>query len=145
MRAPRRLAAFGLMALPPLVAAFHVTSTLSWPRPLPRYFQGNPISRGDLSAETVERELGPLLSPGSLIFGPSSPSYPSAIERWISFVQPDIQVVVEPALESDVSFVVSGVKNGGRMITHGGHRSSIATITASTFSREVVDMDQPCL
>ncbi|KEY64683.1 hypothetical protein S7711_02883 [Stachybotrys chartarum IBT 7711] len=141
MRAPRQLAAFSLMALPPFVAAFHVTPTPSWPRTLPRYFQGNPVSRSDLSAETIESELGPLLSPGSLIFGPSSPSYPNAVERWISFVQPDIQVVVEPASESDVSYIVKYCNDNSIdfLARSRGHGS---TLSLNAFSGLQIDLRQ---
>ena len=98
------LAAFGLVLLQAHVASFPLAHPDA-----PRYFQPNPLTRRNLTTNTVERELGPLLSKGTLIFGPSSPAYANATSRWITFVQPMIQVVVEPATEADVSKIVSNI------------------------------------
>lgn len=96
------LAAYSLVLLQGLVASYPLAHA-----DVPRYFQPNPITRRNLKDNTVKRELGPLLSSGTLIFGPSSPAFANATSRWITFVQPDIQVVVEVAAESDISKVVS--------------------------------------
>lgn len=47
------------------------------------------------------------MSPGSLIFGPSDPAWDETTKRWNLFAVPDVQVVVQPAQESDVSKIVS--------------------------------------
>ncbi|KAI3327600.1 FAD-binding domain-containing protein [Xylariaceae sp. AK1471] len=73
---------------------------------VPRLFQRNPATRHNLTSADVQQELGPQLSHGSLIFGPSSPLYPDATERWVTFAKPDIEVVVQPALESDIAKIV---------------------------------------
>ena len=98
------LAAYSLVLLQALVASYPLTHA-----DVPRYFQPNLITRRDLTADTVQRELGPILSNGTLIFGPSSPAFANATSRWITFVQPNIQVVVEVAAESDISKVVSNI------------------------------------
>ena len=90
-----------------LLHQFVAGSPVPQPR-TPGYFQSNgPITRRDLTTETVEVELGTFLSPGTLIFGPQSPLYANATERWVTFVRPDIQLVVQPAQESDISKIVS--------------------------------------
>ena len=97
-------AAYSLVLLQALVAAFPLAHT-----DVPRYFQPSPITRRDLTPFTVEKELGHLLSKGTLIFGPSSHAYANATSRWITYVQPVIQVVVEPAEESDIPKIVSNM------------------------------------
>ncbi len=47
----------------------------------PHYFPPNPITRRDLTADTVKKELGPLLSNGTLIIGPSNPAFANATLR----------------------------------------------------------------
>lgn len=98
------LAAYSLVLLQALVNGLPVAHN-----DVPRYFQTNSITRRDLTASTVERELGPLLSTGSLIFGPSNAAFANVTERWATYVQPDIEVVVEVAAESDISTVVSHI------------------------------------
>ncbi|KAH8585688.1 hypothetical protein B0O99DRAFT_603102 [Bisporella sp. PMI_857] len=70
---------------------------------VPHYFQTNPITPRNLTAATLQNELGPLLSIGTLIFGPDSPDWANATDRWNKYTVPDIQVVVVPAEESDIS------------------------------------------
>ncbi|KAI1119047.1 hypothetical protein F5Y14DRAFT_460392 [Nemania sp. NC0429] len=73
---------------------------------VPRYFQSNPISPRQLSITEIQRELGPQLSKGSTIFGPESPKFANATHRYSLLAPPEIQVVVIPARESDVSKIV---------------------------------------
>lgn len=73
---------------------------------VPRYFQHVPFTRRDLSVPDVQRELGQLLSNTSIIFGPSSPDWDEATERWNTNAMPDIEIVVEPGRESDISKIV---------------------------------------
>lgn len=91
--------AFGLTLLPTLVTASPV---------VPHYFQRKLFSRGNISVTAVEAELGPQLSSGSLIFGPGNPQWSNATSRYDTFVRPDVQLVVEPATESDIAKIVSG-------------------------------------
>nr|BDX35617.1 FAD-linked oxidoreductase StrQ [Stachybotrys sp.] len=146
MRVQTRHAVLGAVALPSLVAGFHVSPNPVADSPVPRtawprYFETNVVSRTNLSAATVERELGPLLTNGSLIFGTCSPSYPDAIERWVSFVQPDIQVVVEPASESDVAVIVKycNENNIDFLARSRGHGS---TLSLNAFSGLQIDLRQ---
>lgn len=131
-----------LFILPLATYSFLLLQALVIASPVPRYFQSNPITRRDLTAETVEKELGPLLSSGTLIFGPENPAYVNATSRWITFVQPDIEVVVEPAAESDISKIVSStsrLSGAADLLMPDVRRSSIAMITASNSSRETAD------
>lgn len=131
------LAACSLMLLQALVAGA--------PAHVPRYFQPSPLTRRTLTASTVQSELGPLLSTGTLIFGPSSPAFANATSRWVTYVQPNVQVVVEVAAESDISKIVSRIiqlcdPRRKFSFAKRGRRSSIATITASSSSRGIVGM-----
>ena len=102
MVSSRFLAACSSVLLQTLVAGSPISPTI-----VPRYFQDSPITRRDLTADQVQRELGPLVSNGTLIFGTESSEYTNATSRWITFVRPDVRVVVEPAAESDISLIVS--------------------------------------
>jgi hypothetical protein len=77
---------------------------------LPDYFQHEPLTRRDLSVSKVSRELGNLLSRNSTIFGPQDPRWDDAVERYNTFAIPDIEIVVQPGEESDISKVVSAVR-----------------------------------
>jgi hypothetical protein len=92
--------AYGLALLPVLVSSSPL---------VPRYFQRDLFSRDKITASMVKTELGPQLSNGSLIFGPDSALYPGATERWNTRITPDAQVVVQPAAESDLAKIVSGL------------------------------------
>ncbi|KAI3324037.1 FAD binding domain-containing protein [Xylariaceae sp. AK1471] len=90
------LAVYGTLLLQSLVVA----------TPFPRYFQRNIITRRNLTTSTVERELGPILSTNTLIFGPENPEFSEAASRWDEFVRPDVEISVEPAQESDIAKIV---------------------------------------
>ncbi|KAK8089643.1 FAD-binding domain-containing protein [Apiospora hydei] len=90
------LVVYGTLLLQSLVAA----------TPFPRYFQNNPITRRNLTTSVVQRELGHILSNNTLIFGPESPEFPEASSRWNEFVQPHVEIIVEPAQEADISKIV---------------------------------------
>ncbi|KAI0120156.1 FAD-binding domain-containing protein [Nemania sp. FL0031] len=91
-------------------------------------FQRHPITRSTLTSSKVQSELGPVLSNGAVIFGPSSSLYPNATSRWVEYVKPNIQVVVQPAQESDVAKIVkycnaNSVEFLARTRGHGGTTS----------------------
>lgn len=92
------IVAYGLALLPVLVRSSPI---------VPRYFHRNLFSRDNIAASTVETELGQQLSQGSLIFGPDSALYPNATVRWNTRITPNVQVVVQPAAESDLARIVS--------------------------------------
>ena len=94
------IVAYGLALLPVLVSSSPI---------VPRYFERNLFSRDKVTASTVKTELGQQLSKGSLIFGPDSALYPNATERWNTLDTPNVQVVVQPAAESDIAQIVSGL------------------------------------
>ena len=115
-----RLAACGLVLLQPLAAncdlAFQqplvAASDLELQQPLAAACAlSDPDSlcsstRRDLTPEQAQRELGPLLSNTSSIFGPSDPRWLDATERYQLYAVPDIQMVVQPRLESDIPKIV---------------------------------------
>ncbi|KAI0382391.1 hypothetical protein F5Y04DRAFT_45577 [Hypomontagnella monticulosa] len=72
----------------------------------PQYFRPHGFTRRDLSVTQVQQELGPQLSNGSLLFGPSDPRWYAAIERYSTHAIPDVEIVVQPATEKDVSTIV---------------------------------------
>jgi hypothetical protein len=65
------------------------------------------VTRANLTPEQVARELGPLLSKGSSIFGPSSPRWENAMERYQTYMAPNITVVVRPEPEDEIPKIVS--------------------------------------
>lgn len=98
------IVAYGLTLLPVLVS--------SYPPVVPRYFQRNRFSRDNITASTVDIELGPQLSRGSLIFGPDNSLWYNATSRWNTLDTPDVRVVVQPAAECDIAKIVSGYSGG---------------------------------
>jgi hypothetical protein len=70
-----------------------------------------PFTRRDLPVHKVKRELGRLLSSSSTIFGPLDPRWGEATERYNTFTIPHIEIVVQPAKESDIPIIVSAVCN----------------------------------
>ena len=84
---------YGLTLLP--------ISVSSSPLLVAYYFQRNLYSRDDIIASTVNAELGPQLSNGSLIFGSNNSLYDDTTTRWNTLDIPDAQVVVQPAIEGD--------------------------------------------
>ena len=124
------IVAYGLALLSSLVASSPV---------VPRYFQRSLFSRHNITASIVEAELGPQLSSGSLIFGSNSSLWANATGRYNTLLRLDIQVVVEPAAESDVAKVVSGYSRGFREFNQSPanssrYRSDTAMIIASISS-----------
>ncbi|KAI1112706.1 hypothetical protein F5Y14DRAFT_463082 [Nemania sp. NC0429] len=91
------LVAYGLALLPALVAGLPA---------VPHHFQKRSFSRHEITAATINAELGIQLSTGSLIFGSDSPLWPDATSRWDTLVRPNVQVVVEPADESDIAKII---------------------------------------
>lgn len=74
---------------------------------VPHYFKRNPTTPVNLSLNTLQRELGSILSNGTLIFGANSSDWENATTRWNLYAIPDVKVVVRPAAESDISKIVS--------------------------------------
>lgn len=97
-----RLASCSLMLLQTLVAGSPVPEVA-----VPRYFKRNPDTPAKLDVVSLQKELGPILSTGSLIFGRNSSNWANSTARWNLYAAPDVQAVVQPAAESDVSTIVS--------------------------------------
>lgn len=76
---------------------------------IPRYFKEHHTTPINLNATQVQRELGRIVSRGTVIFGPDDSRYDNATARWNMFAPPQVQVIIEPAEERDVSTIVSTI------------------------------------
>ncbi|KAL4965791.1 FAD-binding oxidoreductase [Aspergillus stella-maris] len=74
---------------------------------VPSYFRALQTTPVDIKSETVQVELGSSLSNTTTIFGPDSRNFANATKRWDTYAMPQVQVVVEPGEESDVSKIVN--------------------------------------
>ncbi|KAH6653118.1 hypothetical protein BKA67DRAFT_678230 [Truncatella angustata] len=90
----------------PVETCLEILFPLATGASVPYYFHHTPVTRRDLSVEQVQKELGSVLSNSTLIFGPSSSQYPNATDRYSTYAVPDIQIIVRPGKESDVSSIV---------------------------------------
>ncbi len=77
---------------------------------VPRLFQRHGFTRRDLDVHVLQKELGPLLSDRATIYGPENEEWKENTKRFNTFTRPDVQVIVEPAEESDVSTIVSACR-----------------------------------
>ncbi|KAH5267276.1 hypothetical protein HBI82_225000 [Parastagonospora nodorum] len=118
------LAVCGLMLLPALVTSSPIASS---------HFGRKLFSRNNITATTVAAELGPQLSNGSLVFGSDNPQWSNATIRWNRFVRPNVQVVVEPAAESDIAEIIKYCNDNSFefLVRNRGHG---ITSSLSTFS-----------
>ncbi|KAK4641204.1 hypothetical protein QC761_0099790 [Podospora bellae-mahoneyi] len=119
--------AWGRLATALLLVFVHLS--LAAVLSVPRYSELEARTRADLDANTVRRELGSRLSPGTVIFEPGDGKFPATTARWNTFAPPQIQVVVQPASEADVAKIGDQVQycnaNGiDFLATNGGHRNS---------------------
>lgn len=64
-------------------------------------------TRANLSPLQVSRELGPLISNASSVFGPSDSRWANATARYQQYAAPKFTVAVQVARESDVAVIVS--------------------------------------
>ncbi|KAK1975703.1 hypothetical protein LZ30DRAFT_605026 [Colletotrichum cereale] len=88
---------FGLTVFQSLAAGANV----------PNYFERSLTTRQQLNTNHVRAELGGRLSKESAVFGPDDPRYSNATSRWNSYAMPQVQVVVSPGQESDISTIVN--------------------------------------
>ncbi|KAK3291714.1 uncharacterized protein B0H64DRAFT_329821 [Chaetomium fimeti] len=110
---------------------------------IPRYFERQPRTRHNLDSALVQRELGELASDSIVIFGPGDDRYPEAIARWNMFAVPQIQVVVVPGEESDVSIIVKYCNENSIafLAINGGHGNpnSLGTFNGIQIRMEALD------
>ncbi|KFZ09727.1 hypothetical protein V502_08538 [Pseudogymnoascus sp. VKM F-4520 (FW-2644)] len=94
---------------------------------IPGHFRPHPTTPIGLNTTEVQRELGCRVSNTTAIFGPSDSRFDVATSRWDIYAPPQIQVVIEPGQESDVSTIVKYCNensieflalNGGHGFTH---------------------------
>ena len=67
----------------------------------------------------AQRELGPLLSNDSSIFGPNDSRWPNATEKYQNYAPPPILLVVQPGLESDIPTTVHVASGSGSCVGYG--------------------------
>ncbi|KAK4221486.1 hypothetical protein QBC38DRAFT_522121 [Podospora fimiseda] len=105
----------------------------------PEYFKSPPSTPPTISIPKIQRELGPQLSLNSLIFGPSDPRWPVATHRYQLTNPPNIQIVVQPAQESDVSKIIKYCNRNSIpfMVVNTGHGF---TYTLGKFKGLQIDM-----
>lgn len=87
---------------------------------IPEYFQTEPITRRDLTANQVMADLGAQLSFNTTIDGPSSSSWANLTERWSTHEEPDIEVVVSVGAEADIAKVVRSQLSSETSAIRGG-------------------------
>ncbi|KAK0622039.1 FAD binding domain-containing protein [Bombardia bombarda] len=126
-----RHVACGLALLQSLAAGLAV--------PSPEFFDKELVTRRVVTPATVQAELGSKLSSGSLIYGPESPLWADSTERWAGASLPDIQVVVLPAAEDDVSVIVKYCNRNSINFFARGHGHGM-TKTIATFKGIEIDL-----
>ncbi|KAK7745571.1 hypothetical protein SLS53_003071 [Cytospora paraplurivora] len=106
--------------------------------PLPFHSAG--FTRANLNEMTVQRELDFITSDGTVIFGASNTSqYAEATERWVTYVKPDIRIVVQPSEEADVAKIVKYCNaNSIEFLTR--NRGHGFTTSLNNFSGLEIDM-----
>ncbi|CAH0003347.1 unnamed protein product [Clonostachys byssicola] len=111
----------------------------SFANPIADFLRDPSLSCRGLSVPIVSRELGAILSPGSVIFGPENDAYAEATDRWNLAALPTIEIVVQPASEADVPKIVTYCnKNSINFLTvNRGHGS---TTTIARFKGLQLDM-----
>ncbi|KAJ4305632.1 hypothetical protein N0V90_001163 [Kalmusia sp. IMI 367209] len=87
------------------VAGLAIFSDLAVGASIPRYLERDHVTRRQLSSNQVQKELGARVSNGTDIFGPDDSRFEEVTSRWNTYAVPQVQVVVEPAQESDVSTI----------------------------------------
>ena len=90
-------AAFGLLLFQSLVTA----------SPQPCLDGLCSVTRLNITSQQVARELGPLLSHNSSIFGPDDPRFANTTARYQAYQPPTIKMVVQPGCEADIPKIVS--------------------------------------
>lgn len=96
--------AYGLILLQVFVSANPIPLN-----EIPEYFQTEPITRRDITANKIMADLGAQLSSNTTIDGPSSSSWANLTERWSTHEMPNIEVVVSVGAEADIAKVVRSV------------------------------------
>lgn len=70
------------------------------------YLESSSAASYNISSAQVQRDLGSVLSHSTTIFSPDDPRFDNATRRWSTFAVPQVQVVIEPGEESDISEIV---------------------------------------
>lgn len=83
-------------------AGLFAVSAVALPYPFSVATQTAALVRRD----DIQTELGPQLSQNASIYFPGSSDFARATERWSTYAQPNISVVVQPGSEEDVATTV---------------------------------------
>ncbi|KAK7946577.1 FAD-binding domain-containing protein [Apiospora aurea] len=133
-----------------LVFLQFVGTSIALPHPaVPEYFHNAPFTRRDVPVAQIQRELGSLLSKGTVIIRPSDAGWANATERWNTATEPrGLELVVRPAQESDVSTIPGGKSaliQGGQYIGDVVRTLWAAGYVTSTGSNNCVGFVGPAL
>ncbi|KAJ6128717.1 CAZyme family AA7 [Penicillium samsonianum] len=96
-------------------------------------------TRANLSPLQVSRELGPLLSNASSVFGPSDSRWANATARYQQYAAPKFTVAVQVARESDVSVIIK-YANRNSLPFYAVNRGHGLPISQAKFSGLEIDM-----
>ena len=55
---------------------------------------------------SIQQDLGPRLSQGATLYFPNSSQFEDATSRWSAYAEPQISVIVKPAIAEDVAATV---------------------------------------
>ncbi|KAI6085187.1 FAD-binding domain-containing protein [Hypoxylon rubiginosum] len=108
---------------------------------IPYYFQKNPFTCRQVSVFEIAQDLGAVISSNSAIFLPSHPPWSEVTKRWNTLIAPDIEIVVQPAEESDIPKVVQYCNDNGIefLVVNRGHG---LTAALNKFRGIQIDMKQ---
>jgi hypothetical protein len=81
-------------------------STFAAGASIPKYFERDAFTRGNLTSIQVQKELGSLVSNTTIIYGSSDSRFHEATSRWTDWNRPHIETVIEPGSEADVATIV---------------------------------------
>ncbi|KAI1350304.1 Glucooligosaccharide oxidase [Xylaria sp. FL0043] len=122
---------FVLALVPSLVLASPASNCL--------YGACSSIEARSLSVSQIASELGPQLSNSSSIFGSHDPRWTDATLRFQALTKPNIQLVVQPAEEHDVSTIVKYANKKGIAFMATNRRHAL-TLTVGRFSGIEIDL-----
>ncbi|KAI1163880.1 hypothetical protein F5B18DRAFT_617685 [Nemania serpens] len=108
---------------------------------VPHYFRPPGTARHNLSVQQIIADLGPQLSNGSLLFGPSDSRWVEATHRYNTLAVPHVEVLVEPAHESDISTIVKFCNANGINFM-AVNRAHSYTLGAGTFNGLQISMSK---
>ncbi|KAL8920784.1 MAG: hypothetical protein Q9172_004355 [Xanthocarpia lactea] len=89
-----------------LVYVLAVLQSLVAGASIPRQLEKFPTTRRQLNTTQIQRELGSQVSNTTVIYGAEDSRYKNSTARWSDYARPRIQIVIEPGLVSDITYIV---------------------------------------